>query len=189
MPHTWILNLRIFIIPIVLYLLYVLKEYRVRVPVWPGGLGPRFERNHSDGHGTTRKTERTEKTSATTKRSSKETRDRSSTCFISMLVTDISSQNQVTNVDHRWPGTHKRLNTVLARVNSRSSGYGSLGCMDTLQVNNHLSRSVSVNTGKLATDDGDWGWPFLTNAPNRELFLVTNLILSFKISVSWNYEF
>ena len=29
MPHTWILNLRIFIIPIVLYLLYVLKEYRV----------------------------------------------------------------------------------------------------------------------------------------------------------------
>ena len=30
MPHTWILNLRIFIIPIVLYLLYVLKEYRVR---------------------------------------------------------------------------------------------------------------------------------------------------------------
>ena len=42
-------------------------------------------------------------------------------------------------------------NTALARVNSRSSGYGSLGCMDTLQVNNHLSRSVSVNTGKLIT--------------------------------------
>ena len=43
----------------------------------------------------------------------------------------------------------REFTAASARVNSRSSGYGSLGCMDTLQVNNHLSRSVSVNTGKL----------------------------------------
>ena len=60
---------------------------------------------------------------------------------------------------NRWPHhilTLQNCDIFSARVNSRSSGYGSLGCMDTLQVNNHLSRSVSVNTGQSASADRNW---------------------------------
>ena len=88
MPHTWILNLRIFIIPIVLYLLYVLKEYRVsQTSVKLRTVNNRSADGlnwNSDGDGTTRKITGTETASITKERSSKETRDWSSTCFISM---------------------------------------------------------------------------------------------------------
>ena len=71
-----------------------------------------------------------------------------------MLALNINMKSSALQVEIRIQtlishdvGPLDNTNTDLARVNSRSSGYGSLGCMDTLQVNNHLSRSVSVNTG------------------------------------------